>query len=239
MRAPLRTRRDLARAWHAATAAVCAVALAVQVGLVVSGASVLVTDGPVPGTGTRLWRFFGYFTVQSNLLVLVTVASLALDPARDGRLWRVTRLDAVVGITVTGVVHFFFLRPLLHLHGWSAVTDKLLHVVVPLMAVAGWLALGPRGRTDGRTVAGAMAWPLAYVVYTGVYGASAHWYPYPFADVDRHGYARVAVNGLGVLALLLALSLAARALDGQALDGQGLDAPRSGGAQGTTAPEEA
>ena len=81
-----------------------------------------------PGLGIRLGRLISYFTVQSNVLVAVTSVQLARDPGRDGPTWRVVRLAAVVGITVTGVVHFLLLRPLLDLDGADYVADKLLHL---------------------------------------------------------------------------------------------------------------
>ena len=45
-----------------------------------------------------------YFTIQSNILVLVAAATVVVDPARDGRFWRILRLDALLGITITGLV---------------------------------------------------------------------------------------------------------------------------------------
>ena len=44
----------------------------------------MLVDGQPPGLRTRLLRFFMYFTVQSNILVLVGAVKLVRDPARDG-----------------------------------------------------------------------------------------------------------------------------------------------------------
>ena len=96
------------RAYHALTAAVALVALVLQLVLVVKGSAILVEENP-PSMGDRLLRFLAYFTVQSNLLVLVTTAQLARRPARDGTAWRVVRTMAISGITVTGLVHWFLL----------------------------------------------------------------------------------------------------------------------------------
>src|SRR6266568_9141555 len=89
---------------------------------------------PVP---TRFVRMFSFFTVQSNVLVAVAAFGLVLAPARDSRLWRVLRLDALVGISVTGVVYTTVLQTQQQLHGWAVVTDAVFHYVVPLAAVAG------------------------------------------------------------------------------------------------------
>lgn len=132
-----------ARRWHLLTAAVVAFALAFQlVCWSLTGSAILLTAEP-PSMAERLVRFVSYFTVLSNVLVLIAAVTLARAPMRDGRVWRVLRLNAVVGITVTGIIHFFFLRPLLDLPGAPYVADKLLHVVVPVLAVGGWIAFGP------------------------------------------------------------------------------------------------
>ncbi|HYQ74428.1 MAG TPA: hypothetical protein VER05_04735, partial [Cellulomonas sp.] len=88
-----------ARVLHAllALAAVGGVALEVARAL---------TEGP-GDAGTvseRLVRLFSYFTIQSNLLVLVASALLAARPARSGRVMAVLHLDALLCIAVTGVV---------------------------------------------------------------------------------------------------------------------------------------
>lgn len=194
-----------ARVWHGGTAAVGAFALVAQLVLVASGASVLVPEA-APGTAVRLWRLVSYFTIDCNVLVLVSALTLVARPARDGDGWRVLRLTALVGIVVTGLVHWFFLRPLLHLAGWSYLCDKLLHVVVPLLALVGWLLFGPRRRVTWRVALYALIFPVAWAVYTIVAGAATKWYPYPFLDVVSHGYPTVLVNIAAITVLFLALS---------------------------------
>lgn len=179
-------RRRAARLWHTATAAVGGFALIAQLILVVIGISVLVEEDP-PSLGQRLLRFVSYFTVQANVIVWLAVVALARNPSRDGRKWRVLRLAGLTGIIITGLVHWFWLRPLLTLTGWSYLTDKLLHVVVPLMAVVGWVAFGPRPRVNLRIVLLGLIWPTAWLVYTLVMGALTGWYPYPFVNVDVLG----------------------------------------------------
>ncbi len=190
-------RRRTARLWHLATLLVAGFGLTAQLVLVVSGASVLVTEDP-PDLADRLLRLVSYFTIQSNVAVALTALTLVRDPDRDGPRWRVLRLDAIVGITVTGVVHWFLLRPLLHLTGWSYATDKLLHVVVPAMAVLGWLAFGPRPRVSLRVVLLSLVWPAAWLAYTLAMGVVTGWYPYPFLDVGLQGGGTVAIASVGV-----------------------------------------
>jgi uncharacterized membrane protein len=189
-----------ARAFHALTAVVALVALVLQLVQVVKGSVVLVDADP-PGLADRLLRYVAYFTIQSNILVLVTAAQLARDPARDGRAWRVARAAAVSGITVTGLVHWLLLRKLLDLHGADYLADRMLHLVVPVLAVLGWLVLGPRPRIDWGVCSRTALWPLAWLVVILGQAAATGWYPYPFLDHGRHGWGSV----LGVCAGILVL----------------------------------
>ncbi|MCK0111235.1 Pr6Pr family membrane protein [Ornithinimicrobium sp. F0845] len=199
----------LARAWHLLTLLTVSAALILQTVLVINGSAVLDETAVAP-LGTRLFQMFCYFTIQSNLLVLVMAAGLVADPHRDGPVWRVVQTDAVLGITLTGVVHFVLLRPLLELTGWSAVADTLLHLVVPALVVLGWVLFGPRRRVDGRTARWSLAWPIAWLVVTLALGELRDWYPYPFLDVAEHGYAQVLLTSLGVTVLFLVLVTALR-----------------------------
>lgn len=201
--------------WHGTTALVVLIGLVWQVTLVAQGVNVLVApDGRVPGAGTRLVRFFSYFTVQSNLLVLAATTLLALNPVRDGRVFRLVRLTALYGIAVTFVIYLTLLLPILDLHGASFWTDKLLHVASPLLALIGWFLFGPRPRIDLATVGWSLVWPALYVTYTLVHGLDSwRWYPYPFVDVNALGYLQVVINGLGILVLLVLLALGLRWLD--------------------------
>ena len=89
-------RAPAARVLHATTATLVTAALVLQV-------VVVVRDGVRP-VGARLLDLAGSFAIQSNLLVAFTAVTLALRADRDGPVWRVARLDALLGITVTGLV---------------------------------------------------------------------------------------------------------------------------------------
>lgn len=198
-------RHRAARIWFGATLAIGGLALIVQLILVLLGASVLIQDDP-PTVGERLVRFVSYFTIQANVAVCLSVVPLIRNPRHDAAGWRVLRLSAMVGILITGIVHWFLLRPLLDLAGWSYATDKALHIVVPLMALLGWLAFGPRPRITGRVVLLALVWPVAWLVYTVIMGASTGWYPYPFVDVGRLGAGPVAASCAAIAVAFFVIS---------------------------------
>jgi hypothetical protein len=215
------------------TAVVAVAALVLQLVLVIRGGRVLDEVEP-PALATRLARYVAYFTIQSNILVAVVTAQLARDPLRDGPAWRVVRLAAVVGITVTGIVHFLLLRPLLDLDGADQVADKLLHMVVPVLAVAGWALFGPRPRIEPRDIRLTLCWPVAWVVETLVVGGLTGWYPYPFLDHrEEHGALGVALSVAAITVFFLILLALARVADQRTQPAPQAWDPYRGGAANT------
>lgn len=203
---------ERARWVHAVVAVVAWFALVFQLVLVISGEAILVEEDP-PGMAARIYRYFAYFTIQSNILVALTSTVLARDPLLDHRGWRIARLAGVVGITVTGLVFFFLLRPLLDLEGANWVADKLLHMVVPVLAVAAWVWVGPRPRTTWREAAYALVWPIVWLAWTLVVAQVDGWVPYPFLDADENGWGSVVVVSIGITVLFLGLFALYRWLD--------------------------
>ncbi|MET9716853.1 Pr6Pr family membrane protein [Streptomyces rochei] len=145
------------RLWHLLLFLVVTIALAAQAVLVL-------TDGTDANSGThvtgdtvaRLVRLFSYFTIDSNILVAVCCAALVLNAARDSRVWRVLRLDALLSIAVTGLVFALLLAPHIHLTGTALYLTVALHYIAPPAALVGWLLFGPRAQTDGRTLVTAL-----------------------------------------------------------------------------------
>ena len=203
---------SIARRVHLVVAVVAWVALAFQLVLVVSGEAILVEEDP-PGLVARTYRYFAYFTIQSNFLVALSSTVLARDPGADRLRWRVVRLAGLVGIIVTHLVYFFLLRGLLELEGANWLADKLLHVVVPVLAVAAWAWVGPRPRVSARAIAYALCWPVAWLVWTLVVGQVDGWVPYPFLDPDEDGWDGVVVVSVGITVLFLLLFALLRWLD--------------------------
>jgi hypothetical protein len=207
----------LSRGWHAVLAVVVTAAFAGQLYLLAHGVTELDPAASEQGVGiaVRLGRLVSYFTIESNLLVLATAVMLVLSPDRDGRLWRVLRLDALLGIVITGLVFGLVLAPLVHPTGLGAWVNAGFHYFSPWWTLAGWLLFGPRPRIGWPTVAWAFAWPVAWIGYTFIHGAVTGWYPYPFLNAHTHGYAVAVRNTAVVLVAGGVIVLAFKALDGR------------------------
>lgn len=197
------------RAWHAVILVDVLIALGLQLWLVFTGGPDPNTGDTVAsvGIGTRLIQTVSFFTIQSNLLVLAMAIGLVLDPARDGRFWRVLRLDALLGIVITGLVFDTVLIHYVHPSGWQLVATIGLHYVAPWLTLLGWLLFGPRPRFDRATLAWSLVWPAAWIGYTFLRGAIVDWYPYPFLDVQEIGLG-VALRNTGIVLVVAAVVLA-------------------------------
>lgn len=168
--------------------------------------------------GRSLANTFSYFTIQSNVLVLVTSAILCLGPQPSGALWwRLLRLSALVGITVTGIVYALFLARSVHLTGLASVYNQVFHHLSPLLTVVGYVVIEPRQGFRRRDLA-FLGWPALWLVYTMVRGAffdprftgfapKPSNYPYPFLDPTQAPPAEIIGSIAVVFALLLVVGI--------------------------------
>lgn len=198
----------IARVFFGSTAACVLAGIVIQIPITARNA-----DGDFASPAARVANIFAFFTILSNIIVGTTCVQLSLHPETDGPTFRVVRLAGVVQIFVTGVVYHIALDGLRELGRWESVSNQLVHTVVPVLGVVGWLAFGPRGRITPRIVALSTTIPVAWLAFTLIRGPIADWYPYPFLDVRVHGYPTVLINVVIVAVLFLAFAFGALALD--------------------------
>jgi hypothetical protein len=190
-----------ARLWFAVTA------LCVAAGVVISVYTAAHNHaGHFHTPVARAFNTFAFFTVDSNLIVGATVLLLALKPDRTSPVFATFRLIGVVAITVTGLVYHVALASLFDLQRLDQLGNQLVHTVVPILAVAGWLMFGPRRLTSARIALWSLVFLVAWLGFTLVRGAFVHWYPYPFIDVTVLGYGGTLLNCVWVSVLLLGLA---------------------------------
>lgn len=159
-----------------------------------------------PNAAERFTYWGSYFTILSNIAVAVVTTMLALDPRRTGTWFNAMRMASLVMITVTAAVYSTVLAPAyaelgLTPTGLDAVSDNLLHVITPVLAVAVFLLVDYRGRMKPDTLLRCLALPMAWLGYTLVRGALIDWYPYPFLDVTKLGYQATIVNIIAIVAV--------------------------------------
>ena len=198
-----------ARPWFGLTALLVLVEI-VSTMIVSAGDDSVFGGSPI----NRALNILAFFTIQSNVLIGVVCLLLAIRLDRTSTVFAFFRLTGLVAITVTFIVFHTVLSGLLDLDSWAAFNNQLQHTVVPILAVVGWLAFGPRGITSSKVVWWTMSFPLLYILFCAIRGPLAsNWYPYPFADAHALGYLRVIINGLWVSLLFLGLAAGAHLLD--------------------------
>lgn len=155
-------------------------------------------------------RFFSYFTILSNVLVMLCCCCIVFSSkSRFGR-W-ITKPASMTAITlyilVVGIIYNGILRFLLDLHGMMQVVDELLHVVIPLSFFLYWWFLVDKSGITWNQVFYWMVFPLIYLLYTLCHGAYSDFYPYPFVNVTDLGMGRVLINSFGVTFVFLIVGL--------------------------------
>jgi hypothetical protein len=162
---------------------------------------------PDQGVLGRVFDYFTYFTIWSNILVAVISIMLFMRPDRDSFVFRVLRLDSILMITVTGIIYNVVLAGAAKLQGLEVVSNLFDHILTPLVSVLVWLFVGPRGWISWRTIGAALILPIVWLLFALVRGAFIGAYPYGFLDVATLGYGTVATNVLGVVVFAIVLSL--------------------------------
>lgn len=197
-----------ARLFFAATALAAVVGLGLNL-FVAAGDEVGLFDTPL----ARVLNQFTFFTIQTIILVAVASLLLAVSLERRSTAFGALRLIGIVGVTVTAAVHHTLLAHLTERAGADFVADMLLHTIVPIATVLGWLAFGPRGLVSWPAVRWSVVFPAAWGALTLIRGPIIAWYPYPFLDVIDLGYGLTLLNGVGIAIGYFLLGMVFRGLD--------------------------
>ncbi|TGR52064.1 hypothetical protein EN794_017565 [Mesorhizobium sp. M00.F.Ca.ET.151.01.1.1] len=180
--------RSVLRTWAALTALIAAASLLLQYLLLVRGA------GAGAGIGTVTLRFFGYFTILSNLAVCVGCVRLV----RAGVLGTTVAAVLALCIGVTACVYVLALQGLWQPSGLQWWVDAGLHYAAPALYLLGWCWLLPHGALRWRAL-GTVLWvPLIYLGWAMWVAVVTGQAPYPFLELQRLGLAAFLLNVLRV-----------------------------------------
>ncbi|MFJ2146256.1 Pr6Pr family membrane protein [Glutamicibacter sp. NPDC087831] len=122
-------------------------------------------------------NFFGYFTIQSNLVVVLV-----------------------------GLIYLTLLAPLGAAGGvplpWA---NWVMHILGPLLVLADWLLARDRTSLSYRAVPLLLIYPLLWTGVVLIRGASDGWVPYPFLDPDQ-GYPVIALYVVSIAVLFAGIA---------------------------------
>ena len=155
-------------------------------------------------------RYFSFFTILTNILVAVSFTQVYLKgiTATGSFFTNPKTLTATaVYITIVGLIYNVILRYQWAPAGWQKVDDELLHTVIPAAFIISRLKFVPKSTITWTKILPWLLYPLIYISYTLLRGRLAHWYPYPFVDVETLGYNKVFVNCIFVTLAFVVVAL--------------------------------
>ncbi len=171
----------------------------------------LVKDLSIPA---HLINYFSYFTVETNLVVALMLTMTCAWPQTEQFLTTPSvRSALVVYIIIVGGVYEVLLRNLWQPHGMQLFADVALHDVIPVLYPLYWLVFLPKGGLRWSNPAWWLVYPVLYFLYSMLRGAAFGIYLYPFFDAAQLGFARVSMNGIGLLAVFFGLGAGLTAID--------------------------
>ena len=170
--------------------------------------------GQGAGLGTTLIFFFTYYTICTNIMLVLVYLS-DLSSARWLGWWRspVTRGMMAGAIALVGIFNHLLLAELQDLTGLRSLCDSLLHYVTPVWFVLWWLIFEPKGRLRIADIPLMLLPTAIWLVWAMSRGAVINEYPYPILDAGQLGYGTVVINCLIVLGGLVAIYLVVLVLD--------------------------
>ncbi len=154
------------------------------------------------------WNFFGYFTIQSNLIIAVALAVTLVAAARRKRAdlaVSVLRGAATVYIATTGIVYNTLLTGA-NVSASVPWSNDIVHKIIPVYAVLDWLLFSDRARLLLRHVWWFLLYPAVWTTVVLVRGATDGWVPYPFLD-PAQGYGVVAIYVVGIAVSITLLGI--------------------------------
>ncbi len=163
---------------------------------------------PIP---EMIVRYFSYFTIQTNLLVVLCFTFLLLSPrSKWGSFFskQQTQAAITVYIIIVGLIYNAILRFLWAPHGLQKIVDELMHSIIPLLVLIYWLVFSNKDRLQWKSVLPWLIYPFSYITYVLIRGAVSGFYPYPFINTAQLGLNKVLVNSVGIALVFVLVSLA-------------------------------
>jgi len=156
----------------------------------------------------HLADFFSYFTIQSNLFIILwfTFAVLSIFSEKIGEFIHkpFIRSGLLVYITVTMIVFFALLFK--QNVGLDFITTYVLHLIIPVGYIVDWFLDKPQIKIKLKTALGWLIYPIIFCIYSLIRGKIVGWYPYWFLSPIRAGsfeHVEIAIVGLACFFFLI------------------------------------
>ncbi|MDY0988485.1 hypothetical protein BSF41_30880 [Flavobacterium sp. ACN2] len=155
-------------------------------------------------------RFFSFFTITTNTIVIICSALLLFGGRSSANAFfrKCTTITAItVYILIVGIVFNLLLRPVLDLQGHHLIVSEIFHTVVPVLFFFFWLFFVSPEKISFKVISSWLIYPIIYIIYTLFHGLATEFYPYPFIDATQLGFQTAIINGFFVLLSFVILSI--------------------------------
>lgn len=153
------------------------------------------------------FNFFGFFTMQSNIIFIVALlvtAAAAIRGRERAPLLSLFRGCAATYIVIVGITYNTLL---VGLEGGVSLdwANTILHVVLPIYAAVDWLAFADRAPLKWKLLWVPLVYPIVWLIVILIRGATDGWVPYPFLD-PAQGYGVVAAYAAAIAVATLVVA---------------------------------
>lgn len=147
-----------------------------------------------------IMNFFSFFTIQSNLLVVVVmgISALNVNSFASSAPWRAA---ITLYITLVALVYHTVLAPIHFPVGLAVWSNFSLHTFIPLAVIFDWFIFSDKSTLK---ISHSLKWlifPMIYCAYTLTRGSVVDWYPYPFLDHNSISYSEISINVIVLIAM--------------------------------------
>lgn len=154
-------------------------------------------------------RQYSYFTILTNLGLVLILASTLFPNAKGLNLFRtpIARTTGAGAIGLVALYYHFVLSPIWNPEGLAAITDTLLHYILPSVYTIWFVGFNRTGSIKITHLPAMLAAPILYLAYIFIRGGITGEYPYPAFNVNELGWTQTLRNSAELLIFLSILCL--------------------------------
>lgn len=162
-------------------------------------------------------EYFSYFTIQTSLIAIVTLAVggwFAWTARKETRVLNIVRLSSVTFTVVVTLVYNLLLRGLSDDpkdggYVWPVLPNEVLHVWAAIFMLIDWMLSSRRINLRVRSIFWVLAFPFAWLIYSIIRGLAVNWWPYWFINPNEPaGIAGMLSYIVGIMLFLLTVAIA-------------------------------
>ena len=153
------------------------------------------------------FNFFGFFTMQSNIIWLIVIAITGVAVLRGKKqssLLLLARGCATAYMILVGLIYNVLLAGQ---EGGITLewANSVVHIILPIYAVLDWILLADRPPLAWKRLWVSLIYPMVWVVVVLIRGATDGWVPYPFFNpATGYGLVFAYVLAIAVLTVITA-----------------------------------